>query len=411
MAFRFGFPPRAASGSRNLLVHARGLRSDVLVSTSRDKYLAFKSAFPYGGSREPTWLYIIDADGGIDVERSIRPAAGVNARRPVLGSHEHEVAFVGGIRPENIVGARRIHGYRPRRPEDVAPTSDFINYGGTKIPLLGEMVYNPGYNPNAPNTNVPAGEDWLEPLDPTDDEVPPVFLVDGSDGGAGPVPPEPGAGSAIADGGERRAAASGSPRRRDPATESASVEEVAEGRSPRGESLGGARTPDDSEWSHNREGQPAMSTPEQGTAPSAASQSEADHAPGGDSDSGPEANTRGLRSGVPETVRPASRTSSVGSDWYLDADDVAAMTHEPRSHGQDPPSHEAARHGMAAAAAHPEAMSTRSDSVADSPVRSQPAPTRAVAAGRASDGELRTGGADPARVGTHGRWGRGARSC
>jgi 8-oxo-dGTP pyrophosphatase MutT (NUDIX family) len=134
--FKRGFAPRQP-GETNLSRMVDDNPS-AFVSTTRDPNLNH-----LGPSRpgEPVYRYLIDGPGGVDVNASLASSYG--------GDHEAEVAFPGGIRTENIVGAQQVLD-GPSILERVLGTSTGLT--------LGDFVPNPNFNPSASNPNFPAAQ-------------------------------------------------------------------------------------------------------------------------------------------------------------------------------------------------------------------------------------------------------------
>ncbi len=133
--FRKGFRPRKP-GVTNLSHMAADMPS-AFVSTSRNPNLHHLGQSKPG---EPVYRYVIDAPGGVDVTATFGQIYG--------GDHEHEVAFPGGIRTENIVGAQKVL--------TVPTPAEMFRNEGTAV--RGDFVPNVKYRPDAPNPRFPAAQ-------------------------------------------------------------------------------------------------------------------------------------------------------------------------------------------------------------------------------------------------------------
>jgi hypothetical protein len=163
--FNTGFEPRDPSNT-HLGSHVDGNESG-FVSTTRNETLNFLGG---PGPNQPfVFRFHIQAPGGVDVNASL------GSHNTVFQEAQQEVAFPGGIRPENIIGANRITG------------------GGRSFePVrVGPFVPNPNFQPQTANPHFPIPQTAanLPPQGP-----PPTGPLPPPPGPAptGPLPPPPG---------------------------------------------------------------------------------------------------------------------------------------------------------------------------------------------------------------------------
>ncbi|WP_204292496.1 scabin-related ADP-ribosyltransferase [Micromonospora gifhornensis] len=161
--FNTGFQPQDVSNT-DLASFVDGNRG-AFVSTSRLENLNF-----LGGPSGPHGPYIfrfeIHAPGGVDVNASL------GDRIDPLHRNQLEVAFPGGIRTENIRGARRV-----------------TDGGAPFMPVtLGPFLPNPNFNPGAPNPHFPAPSTTAATV--PGGSQPPIIPLPLPSGGA--LPPSPG---------------------------------------------------------------------------------------------------------------------------------------------------------------------------------------------------------------------------
>ncbi|WP_232002942.1 NUDIX domain-containing protein, partial [Mycobacterium sp. 1245801.1] len=135
-----------ASQAPHWLPEAGWVTPTTLVSTTRHPQIPLDFLDP-AESRGHPFLYVIDAPGGVDVN-----ATGGLARH----AYQQEIAFPGGIRRENVLGAREV----------LSPGSLRENPDGTferTVPLYGPFQANEHFNPDLPNPAPPAPLGRMEP--------------------------------------------------------------------------------------------------------------------------------------------------------------------------------------------------------------------------------------------------------
>ncbi len=170
--FEFGFLPRDPSNT-DLQGFVDG-ENGAFVSSSRDPNLAFNGPSGHKEVGRRNFRYIIYAPGGIDVNAT-------------LGDHrfdyQTEVAFPGGIRRENIVGAQEIIGGTLRSGANTdLPGGQFENL------QFGPFFPNRHFDPTA--ANPPGLDPRFTNNVPDDDSDSPFF--DSSSESSQPSTPSPG---------------------------------------------------------------------------------------------------------------------------------------------------------------------------------------------------------------------------
>jgi hypothetical protein len=147
--FEQGFAPRDSA--------TRFTPIDAFVSTTRDPLLYFGGPSTPG---RPIFRYTVDAPGGVDVNRT--SGAGKTDAIDIF-EHQQEIAFLGGVRRENIVGVVQV------LPEAVMPGGD-EGVHERPTPEFGLYQNNPNFNPNLLNPVPPptlgAIGSWSRPASP-----------------------------------------------------------------------------------------------------------------------------------------------------------------------------------------------------------------------------------------------------
>jgi hypothetical protein len=128
--FLDGFAPRRRAANMNLSDMDDDGNS-AFVSTTRHP-----NANPRWTSlrKSRVFRYVIDAPGGIDVDHTLGEMDG--------GRRRMVVAFAGGVRGENIVGAQEVSGGPSPMDRGSRAATDLV---------LGDFIPNPRYRPDAPN--------------------------------------------------------------------------------------------------------------------------------------------------------------------------------------------------------------------------------------------------------------------
>ena len=134
--FGSGFAPRRLRNTD--LTSLEYDHPSAFVSTTRDPNLNYR--VPAASFGDPTYRYIIDARGGIDLG-------------PTMG-RSGEVVFAGGIRTQNIVGVQEIR----RRPVGSGGADD----DAPENFEFGDFIPNPHYQPSAPNPDHPTSHSSSE---------------------------------------------------------------------------------------------------------------------------------------------------------------------------------------------------------------------------------------------------------
>ncbi len=171
-----GFAVRDPSNS-NLSQHVNGERNANFVSTSRDPNVAFNGPSNYKEEGRPNFRYIIHAPGGIEVNATLGPHRFGN---------QSEVAFPGGIRAQNIVGAQEIIGgtLRPGADTDI-PGGQFENL------QFGPFIPNRHFDPSAANPPGPDPRFARLTNNPGNDDSDSLFEASSSESSRPNTPPGP----------------------------------------------------------------------------------------------------------------------------------------------------------------------------------------------------------------------------